>query len=327
VLIIVSFTLNIGEVLQYDDYFKRAFYFFGDGINIILIFLFFVLLVDKNPIYSLLSFIAFLMALGKVAIVLMFICLFIVIVIQRQQRKLIMQRFILSLSVSMLCYFPAAHLSNHLSDITYSDLLPNISSSNETYSVKTIKQQNIANRIKSGSCADLTCLKAHLTYPLRMRLLSIVAGVWMTSQGGFAGNHNVFSPDGFADLIYNANPFNVNDDYGVTYKEWKEIAVVQNAIIGIGAGYGPVAMLLLISFLGFVILSGWFKYKNNDSYMYGICLAYFTTIAIFDQSQAYIQAYNINLIVLSYCGFYILKQIYFSDRYISLLRSSLFSKN
>ena len=301
--IIISYLFNYGETVHVFKYYKRSFSVFGDSINIPLIFLFFIFLVNKKHIYYQLCFIAFLMAFGKMALILMFICFVILLIMEKEQRRFLARRFMISFIISILIYFIFAEISHQISDYSINNAA---SHSEEEYFLNPLSYERT---IYEGRLYQ-NCNLCVITNPLRKRMMSWVAGVWMTSQGGFASDEYVF-----ADLIYNSNPYNVNEILDVTYDEWDEMRVVSNAFLGIGSSYGPIVMILLISFIGFVLFIGWKNHKTCSSYSYHVCLAYFTTIVVFDQTHQYIQAYNDELILLSFCGAYIIKTIYIQKKF------------
>ena len=152
------------------------------------------------------------------------------------------------------------------------------------------------------------CKLCFITEPLKIRVLSIIAGTWMTSQGGYSGKLAISTPEEFANLIYNSNPYGINDSFNVTYDDWLAIGGIHNAYLGIGSSYGPFALAALIIFIFFIIIIGW-RHKSN-SYFYNMCFSYFLVVTIFNQTQQYIQAYNFELIVLSFCGAYVFNQVY-----------------
>jgi len=152
------------------------------------------------------------------------------------------------------------------------------------------------------------CRLCFITEPLKTRVLSIIAGTWMTSQGGYSGKLAISTPEEFANLIYNSNPYSINDSFNVTYDDWLAIGGIHNAYLGTGSSYGPLALGALIIFIFFIIIIGW-RHKS-DSYFYNMCFSYFLVVTIFNQSQQYIQAYNFELIVLSFCGAYVFNKVY-----------------
>jgi len=159
-----------------------------------------------------------------------------------------------------------------------------------------------------ANISNKDCSLCFIIAPLKIRALSIIAGTWMTSQGGYSRELAVSTPEKFADLIYNSNPYGVNDSFNLTYDDWLLTGGVHNAYLGIGSSYGPFALGALIIFIFFIIIIGW-RHKSN-SYFYNTCFSYFLVVTIFNQSQQYVQAYNFELIVLSFCGAYVFNKAY-----------------
>ncbi len=301
VLIIYSYIFNIGDVVYIFKYYKRAFFVFDDGINISLIFLYYILLLNKNIIYSQIALIAFLMALGKMAIILIMICLAFLLINNKDNRKKILIRFLTTFFIAILFIFSSGKLTFHLYDNDYGGVF-------QARSMIGGDLKNNLGSYKYSAPAYNDCDVCFITSPFRIRMLSMIAGAWMTAQGGFPREQAVSSPEEFADLIYNANPYNINDRLNLTYDDWLIVSGVHNSYLGIGSSYGPIALAMLVIFIAFIIVISW---KNkNDSYFYNVCFSYFIVITIFNQSQQYIQAYNLELIVLSFCGSYIFNKTY-----------------
>jgi hypothetical protein len=297
-MIIVSYLFNYGETFHVFRYYKRSFSVFGDGINIILIFFYFIFLLNKNYIFTLLCVIAFLMSFGKMAFILMFICFFILWYFDKEERLYLLKSFIFSLFVSVLFYFSFAEISHR------------VTGSNDLSASTVNREKIISNPLNMKQEAYKgemyrDCDYCVITTPLRRRVLSWSAGLWMTMHGGFANDEY-----DFAELMWKVNPYNVNKILNVTYQEWDDIQVVSNAFLGIGGSYGPAAMLLFIIFTFSIIYFGWKFRFSAESNLYSVCLAYFITIIIFNQTQQYVQAYSDDLIVLSFCGMYLLKSMY-----------------
>ena len=140
-----------------------------------------------------------------------------------------------------------------------------------------------------------------------MRALSAVAGLWMTFEGGFPGSRYPNTPEKFADLIVKANPWGVNDRYGVTREEWMKIGTVQSPYVGFGAGYGPALLALAMGFIGAVCLVGLWVLRVRPPDTWTALTVFFIVNAIFNQTQAWLQPGPV-LLMMGICGTHILWQ-------------------
>lgn len=302
-LVMFSALLDVGEVYSYSDYYKRAYWYFGDDLTTWLAPLFFICLLTRHRVLSVGVASAAFLSGGRVALVLFVIQAVIIVCVYRLRGQRVGRSILLSLAGGLAIYFAVVGTSPYA-----------ISAANSL-----IVQFNLPDEIPPfaqtrrgySDCRTADCFEKKVKRPLRMRALSAVAGLWMTLEGGFPGSRFPNTPEKFADLIVKANPWGVNDRYGVTREEWMRIGTVQSPYVGFGAGYGPALLALAMGFIGAVCLVGLWLLSVRPPDPWMAFTVFFIVNAIFNQTQAWLQPGPV-LFAMGLCGTHILWQ-YFSS--------------
>lgn len=125
-------------------------------------------------------------------------------------------------------------------------------------------------------------------------------------QGGYRGARYPSSPDDFANLMVQENPWGINDKYGLDFGDWKKMRAPQNPYMRFGSGYGPwylgfivVAFLTIGVFAVLNLLDG----ETGPPIVFSI---FFIVNIIFNQTQSWLTSGNPILVALGFCAFHIL---------------------
>lgn len=298
----VSALLDVGEVYSYSDYYKRAYWYFGDDVTTWLAPLFFICVLTRHHTLSVGLASAAVLSGGRIALLLLLIQTVIIVCVYRLHGCRVGRSILFSLLGGIMTYFVVVGTSPHaisaanslIVEFDLEDEIPPFAQTRRGYS----------------DCRTADCFEKKVKRPLRMRALSAVAGLWMTLEGGFPGSRFPNTPEKFADLIVKANPWGVNDRYGVTREEWMRIGTVQSPYVGFGAGYGPALLALAMGFIGAVCLVGLWLLSVRPPDPWMAFTVFFIVNAIFNQTQAWLQPGPV-LFAMGLCGTHILWQ-YFS---------------
>ncbi|WP_102022010.1 hypothetical protein [Rhizobium sp. TH135] len=297
-----SASLDVGEVYSYSEYYKRAFWYFGDDLTTWLAPLYLFSVLRRQRLLAIgLAGAAFLSG-GRIGLILVAIQALFIIGSWRREQSRIAPSIGLSLIGGVIVYFVVVSTSSHAIRAANSAILHfNLESSISLFE---------PTRRGFSDCRIANCFDRKVKRPFRMRTLSAVAGLWMTLEGGFPGSRYPDTPEKFAELIVKANPWGVNDRYGVTREEWMRIGTVQSPYVGFGAGYGPALLALAMGFIGAVCLVGLWVLSVRPPDAWTPLTVFFIVNAIFNQTQAWLQPGPV-LFAMGLCGTHILWQ-YFS---------------
>ena len=134
-----------------------------------------------------------------------------------------------------------------------------------------------------------------------------MGGLWMTLEGGFPGKDYPNTPEKFADLMINANPWGMNERYSISREEWTKIGTVQTPYLGFGAGYGLTLMLIVVTFIGLICIAGlWLLLKTPPDPFSGLTI-FFIVNATINQTQAWLVSGPV-LFTMGLCGTHIVWQ-------------------
>lgn len=300
----LSLLFQVGEVYFYHDFYARVFFIFGDSIPTVIAFfcLYAVAKNKSNLVY--ISFIALFITGGKAT--------FLLLILMLLQYSYWANKRSLKFHISVIKYFVVGFLISLLL-ISLSRLIENT-----TYQKAIAETSNShlinagfldANKLSSnhhGACPSLeVCAETQLINALKQRYYSSIGGAWMTTQGGYKGQLYPNTPDKFAALMMAANPWGVNDRYGLNYEDWKKIGQIQNAYLNFGSGYGPwmLGVLIFILSIGCYMAVSNLKYGEGPE---GIAISVFFLVnIIFNHSQSWLHSGSLILILLGFCAAHI----------------------
>ena len=296
-MILISALLDIGEVYSYSDYYKRAFWYFGDDVTTCLSLFLLLAITARDRLLGILLSSAAILSGGRIGLLLIIIqAVFLAYVFRRQ-----------SISIARLTSFALICGAGVYFSVVASS----------PYAIKAansvIAQLNLEHwfegfeptRLGYSDCRTADCFKRKVKRPFRMRSLSAVGGLWMTFEGGFPGSRYPNTPEKFADLMVEANPWGVNERYNVSRDEWIQIGTVQSPYVGFGAGYGPALLALAMGFIGAVCLVGLWLLSVRPPDPWTPLTVFFIVNAIFNQTQPWLLPGPV-LFIMGLCGTHIL---------------------
>ena len=135
----------------------------------------------------------------------------------------------------------------------------------------------------------------------------------MTLEGGFRGAR-YSSPEAFADLMIERDPWGMSEKYKLTWADWKKMGSPQNPYLRFGSRYGP--WLLCGMVLGFLSV-GWLALANlsvGEAGPAAVFSLFFIVNILFNQTQPWLNGGSRILVALGFCAFHILT-VWLSNRY------------
>lgn len=320
-LIAFSFLFDAGEVYSYSAYYKRAFSFFGDDVTTWLAPLFVWAILSVRHVLSASLAMAILFSGTKVSIGVLGVELALLWFLRLPERTKLAINTARALGIGVVTYIVLILLS------PFAVFVANSAISHANTAIVAggallgdcVDADGLEDKLRgfgnekpfapttSGvtTCSGLNCLYQHLQRPLEDRLYSSAAGLWMSLQGGFSGDRYPVTSVQFADLMIEANPFGLNDRFGISYERWLSIGAVQTPYLQFAAGYGIWLTIVVISFVAFVAFIG---VRNIFDGEHGPMLAFtvfFCVNAVLNQTQPWLLPGPV-LVMMGFCGMHII---------------------
>lgn len=326
-LLAVSFVFDVGEVYSYSPLYKRAFWYLGDDVTTWLTPLLMWAILSKRRLVAMAVACAILFSGTKISLVLLALQFLAIVVISKGLRRELIADLVKPLLVAVAVYVPLVLASPYMmaagnkaaATIVSTAEQPAAGTRPVAGAVVSNKQPVVASeplfqpsRQGRGSCRTGDCLLTHLTRPLHDRSFSAVGGLWMMLQGGFPGERYPNTPEKFADLMLEANPWGINDTFGITRDEWIKMGTVQTPYLQFGAGYGPVSLAILLAAIAAIGVLGIKNVIAGERGPFVAFTIFFAVNAIFNQTQPWLTRGPI-LFVVGFCAAHILAR-YLSQR-------------
>jgi hypothetical protein len=309
------FLLNIGETYNYSPFYKRSFGYFGDGFPVVMILFLSYGLLKQSNLIILITFLTIFLFGSKIVFVLAFFCVLVHRITLNRQN--LVRTFRLAI-FAFFAYFVLLFISNWVdSEEMFASKLRQIvvvafvenqnlnepsnrmnvtrDENNKPLSDQTVDyshNENGKSLLGQGICRTVDkCIDSQIFLSLKLRVATSLAGLWMMQQGGFPGKLYPGNPEKFANFMMLHNPYNLNQRLGLTYLDWLKAGAVQNPYLNIGAGYGPLGFFLVVSFFLLTMFLGYRNLINSsDISNWSSFTIFFITIAMFNQTQEWIQA-------------------------------------
>jgi len=300
--IVLSFTLLVGEVYVYSDSYRRAVFIFGDSVTTLLLFGFLYAFATKKKWLSVLTITAIFMSGVKISLVLLLIMMAAFILIQKRGKERFVeaaQFFGLSL-LSVLIYIALMQVSLQLREHPVFISLRDGAMTLIAREYAPPDHRTACNELNLFGCAEEQSRRAIL-----QRYYSSLGGLWMTMEGGYPEKSYPNSPEKFADLMVAANPWGMNDRYGLTRTDWVRMGAVQNAYLRFGSGYGP---WLLLAHVGIFLVIGYVAWRNlakGERDASAVFSIYFIVLILFNQTQPWLISMSWILVLLGLCASHI----------------------
>lgn len=297
-LIVLSFTLGVGEVYQYEEYYRRAFFIFGDEVATLLTFFCLLALATKRLALLILFTTALAMTGGKTAIALYLIACTGLFWLYPAVRPVGIRHFILALLLAAPLYFSCSAIGN-IPQVR--ELGQEIAALIETTTSVSVPPSRVAD---FANCQGVECLIQQAHDALRGRYISAVAGLWMTSNTAlFAGNYPT-TRDQFAALMMRHNPYGMNEHFHMTYDSWHWLGMPQNPYIHIGSAYGwggLLALVFAVSLCGVYAVRALALAPTEAQAVYPL---FYLTVALCNQTQIFFTPGSSILVAFAACGAY-----------------------
>lgn len=342
--VFLSFFFLIDEVYVYSEHYRRAFLFFGDNITTIFGFIFLYAIAAKRNAFALLAISGVFMSGGKASIILLLLMLSIFIIVQRRgsERRVeavrVLSLFGLGISVYLILQSLSLGLANTSGFIAVRSTI--------VEGVVAIRQIRLSKlfgefdddamdassydmpKVGKACGSAALCLQTQFASPLSQRYYTSIAGLWMTLQGGFPGNLYPSTRESFADLMITANPWGMNDRYGLTWDNWRAMGGIQNPYMNFGSGYGPWALLFLFAILFSIGYLAAENLRAGESDTSATLSIFFIVTVAANWTQSWLMSGSLILVLLGLCACriivsWILRKNILSDRRHYLERLAL----
>lgn len=284
--IIASSLLNWGEVYAYSEWYRRAFFFYGDDVTTVVAFFALYASWRSRIALAAVSFVALTVSGGKAPLVLFIFAVFLLLKVIDSHPVLNRYGIAGLAVVAVVGYFAVTGTSNLLEkEIRLTAPISEVGPGNSA----------CENRIK--------CVETQFFRPLRQRVFSSIGGAWMMMSGGYRGEAWPHDVGEFADLMTRENPWGINDRFGISHLEWRKIGTVQNPYLKFGAGYGPLALGAVILF---VLTLNAVAFRSMISSVQGSAeppfIIFFMVNTLLNHTQNWLDSGSQILLLLSFCG-------------------------
>ncbi len=295
------FLFSLGEFYQYSFFYKRSFGFFGDGFPFVMVLFLSYALRCKGFLKITLCLSVIFMNGSKVVLLLTVIML---LVHTKKTKNYIALRALLA---AFFIYWAALFPANYLVGFGYNEIHP------PTFIVQFLRSAladiGISARLKKiepfegeGACTDFgKCYRTQIANALNQRIATGIAGLWMTAQGGYSGAAFPNTPEKFADLMMNNNPWRVNDILGMSRERWLRAGGVQIAFLNFSSGYGPLGLLAVVVLFGGLSIIALRRMSQENNLPWIALSTYFVLLVFCNQAQPWLQGKSI-LLFLSGIG-------------------------
>lgn len=306
ICILVSSLFGIGEVYDYSDWYRRAFFYFGDDATTIAVFFALYAVERERRLLAVLSFIAVVVSGGKAPMLLFMLASALMVVHLRRERPDLGRRMVTLAAVAVVGYMGVTASSRVL------ERVPAMLPTSLDAAVGWVGEGGgpdleeapppVVVHAGNGACAEAsTCIATQLLAPVRQRVFSTVGGVWMMLNGGYGGEDWPGTADAFADLMMDADPWGINDAYGISRDEWRAMGQVQNPYVKFGAGYGlPMFATLVLAVLALNV-AALQRLRRRDTALGTAVPLYFMVFSLLNQTQSWLEAGSVVLVLLAYC--------------------------
>lgn len=278
-LIWFSFIFDVGEVYSYSDIYKRGFWYLGDDVTTWLTPFFIYCLLAKKHTSSCIIAAAIFMSGGRIGILLLLIQSIVICLNQKNDWQVAARAISIRLAMGLGFYFLAVSASPYAISI------------GNKLALSAGMEHNLFERSRGGysDCREGgDCLENKIKRPFRMRAFSAIAGIWMTLDGGYPGDRFPNTPEKFAELMMDANPWGINDTYALKKADWEQIGTIQSAYPQFGAGYGPLALATVMLFIGMVCVAGISNLRHCPSNASSAFTVFFIVNAMFNHTQPWL---------------------------------------
>lgn len=287
------FLFDLGETYNYSAWYKRSFGPFGDGFP-------FALILPLTYAYHRRSF--YLFALTLTALVLAggrMVLLFALIAVLFQavvNKRTDPWHYILKGGVIALCaYFVLVFISNFefaSLKIGVQEEIEDVANQPGSSMIPLIKELVPVKPVSGRVCETAkNCIRTQVSWPLRQRIASSIAGLWMTFEGNFSGKNYPGTRDKFADLMMGRNPWGINHHFGMDRTDWLRTGGVQNPYLKFSSGYGPLSLPLII---GLFLTSAYVGFRQlwsgRDRSMFSVWTIFLISLVVLNQTQPWIQS-------------------------------------
>ena len=294
--IIVSALFKIGEVYIYSDYYRRAFFYYTDEVTTLIVFVFLWSVITQSRLLAGLCAAAMFLSGGKVSFVLLAIAVSLLLYSHKNEWQFLAKNTGKFLAIGIMGY---ALVNSAALAIQKYDILTQISP--DLTQISPDHQWLTKGGDRRGSCRTLgQCVQTQVHSAWKQRYYSSLGGLWMTMQGGFSGERYPNSEEKFADLMMAANPFGVNDYYGLSHADWAKIGAFQNPWLAFGSGYGPWLLGLLLGMFFAICWLGVTNIRTGQRYEFALHPLYFIVIVIFNQTQSWLKSGSFVLILVGF---------------------------
>jgi hypothetical protein len=317
--IFFSFIFNIGEIYNYTDYYKRAFFVFGDEITTVIVMFFCYVVLSDKKLLSVFTAASIIMSGGKTGFLLLLIMIIALFFVTKDGGRYVLLNFSKYIMLGIFIYYAMFFVSDFTERI----------GANEFIQSRYAKLVFMAHKIGiydkdnnngmeyrfgpplrgAGACKSMStyrCFVKQSKKALLQRYYTSLVGLWMTMEGGFRGDRYPKSSDEFADLIIKENPWGMNERYGLNWFDWKKMGAAQNPYLRFGSGYGPCylgVMVIVFLSIAWIAVLNICRLEKGPATVFSMFLI---VNVLFNQTQPWTTSGSRILTLLGFCSFHIL---------------------
>lgn len=288
-VLIVGSSFDLGETYRYSAYYKRNFFLFGDEISLALVAAFLAAVSVGRVTAIAVIGAGLLIAGGKIALAMAVGGIWLIWWADRGALRL---RNCLSGIAIAAALYSAANAASLLAPMSVRSTPVAALNAIGDYPLDWFHDAR-------GACTSVEhCVATQVGDTLADRSLGIIAGFWMTLQGGFAGERYPASAEAFSDLMASANPFGVNTAFGVERTDWARVGRPENVLANVGSAYGLVGLGLALWVLSWMTLISWGRLRDGGPSGGSALAAFVIVMTLINQFHAYAMPGNYVFAVL-----------------------------
>ena len=304
----LCFILNLGETYRYSFLYKRTFSFFGDGFAPVFLFFLLFFLVKRQDYFAILALSSIVLSGGKMVIISSLLCYVFLALhgnigvsffkcVKHYICSFLL--YILLLATSHMYEHARLPVSEHARlPVSEHARLP-VSEHGNIF----IEEKRYAGK---KACENIyKCFDTQVLTALKQRIISSTAGIYMMFRGGFAGPNYPSEKEEFADLLFEANPYGVNEFFNLSWHDWHRIGEIEHPYLNFGASYGVVSFICLIMLIASTIFVGLRDLSLNRDSSYRFLTYFFLLTCLVNQTQQWIQSFSEVFILVALSGSHI----------------------
>lgn len=293
--IFVSYVFNVGEAYEYNQLYKRAFFYFGDDISTALIAPFVLALAHGAHHLAFYFLLAIVLSGAKIALILTAAFIVTLWVLDRKIGGRLLRKAMALLTIAIPVKFSLDLASSEIQTTQFGRYLA------EHFDADMGKGRGVCHQAS-------VCWDTQFGAPVSTRLTSSLMGLKMTLDGGVKGAEYPSTPERFAQFALIQNPWGINERFKLSKEYWYRVGQIQTAYLHFGSGYGWQGLLALAVVFGGVAFIARHNSRASPGEATAVIFALYLTLVIMNQFNPWLASGSKNLILVGFCVASILSQ-------------------